>query len=162
VKSGLRVFSEKYLVSFCKHLYKDQNKKTTDEKQDKNGEKDAFMRSFFHSMYLSLTLYHSSHAINMILIHHSPFTPSYASFHLELRKGEGIGDVLWLVPYSQEWVHWEDDHGMTPLHVAVDLKQPDLVKTCITKCADVNHKDGQGWYFSILLMFKSHSSHISC
>ena len=50
------------------------------------------------------------------------------------------------MPYSQEWVQWEDDHGMTPLHVAVDLKQPDLVKTCITKGSDVNHKDGQGWY----------------
>jgi Ankyrin repeats (many copies) len=58
---------------------------------------------------------------------------------------------LWLVPYSQEWVYWEDSNGMTPLHVAVDLKQPDLAKTCIAKGADVNHKDGQGWYVNLII-----------
>lgn len=62
-----------------------------------------------------------------------------------MRNGEGVGDITWLMPYNTEWVTWEDENGMTPLHVAVDLKLPDLVKTCIAKGADVNHKDGQGW-----------------
>ncbi len=52
---------------------------------------------------------------------------------------------MWLFPGSHEWVYWEDENRMTPLHVAVEVRQLDLVKTCISKGADVNHKDAQGW-----------------
>lgn len=50
-KSGLRVFSEKFLLSFCKHLYKDNTTNTSSEVPiDQNNEKEAFISNFFISM----------------------------------------------------------------------------------------------------------------
>lgn len=67
-------------------------------------------------------------------------------FCLAIQQGHPFSDIAAIVQgEGDQWVHWINSQGFTPLHIAVGVGNSQLAKICLTKGADLNAKDIHGW-----------------